>query len=162
MIKENEINKIPEDHKFQNNSIETENGNKVYFRDIENKLINEIDSADVVLGAVAWIKKDEIISALSKKNVFIIIDKAPIFNDNISKLNHDQLIERAKLIEAYKNIADDDSNAKKYREDFKKMIKELAGPITRKNFYRKIKRLNKNKEPQQTNRSGYRNHLTHF
>jgi len=102
---ENEINKIPEDHKFQDNSIETKNGNKVYFRDIENKLINEIDTADVVLGAVAWIKKDEVISALSKKNnVFIIVDKAPIFNVNTSKLNHNQLKERAKLIKAYKNL----------------------------------------------------------
>lgn len=102
---ENEINKIPEDHKFQDNSIETKKGNKVYFRDIENKLINEIDTADVVLGAVAWIKKDEIISALSKKNnVFIIVDKAPIFNANTSELNHYQLKERAKLIDAYKNL----------------------------------------------------------
>lgn len=96
---------IPEDHKFKDNSVEIENGNKVYFRNIEDKLVSEINCADIVLGAVAWLSSRKVIDALIKKdNVFIIVDKDPIFNVNTSKLNSYQLNKRRGLIREYGKI----------------------------------------------------------
>ncbi|WP_199771138.1 phospholipase D-like domain-containing protein [Vibrio owensii] len=99
------INDMPEDYEFNDNSTESKRGNKVYFRNIEERLICEIRKADVVLGAVAWVKKDEIIDALAEKdNVFIVIDKNPMFKSDYSKLSKKDRDERNKLIKKYKNL----------------------------------------------------------
>lgn len=49
---------------------------QVYFKDIESHLIQHIESADVVVGCVAWLTSPTILAALSKKSgVSIIVQK---------------------------------------------------------------------------------------
>lgn len=49
---------------------------QVYFKDIESHLIRHIESADVVVGCVAWLTSPTILAALSKKSgVSIIVQK---------------------------------------------------------------------------------------
>lgn len=96
---------IPEDHNFEDNSVESEGGNKVYFRNIEEKLISEINDADVVIGAIAWLYSENVINALAEKdNVFLIVDKNPLFNINTSNLKGYQIIKRGDLLRKYKEL----------------------------------------------------------
>jgi hypothetical protein len=49
---------------------------QVYFKDIESHLIRHIESADIVVGCVAWLTSPEILAALSRRNgVSIIVQK---------------------------------------------------------------------------------------
>src|SRR5438552_524921 len=49
---------------------------QVYFKNVESHLIQHIESADVVVGCVAWLTSPAILAALSKKNgVSIIVQK---------------------------------------------------------------------------------------
>lgn len=48
---------------------------KVYFKDLENKLIHHILNSDAVFGCVAWLTSEPIINALSKKDVQIVVQK---------------------------------------------------------------------------------------
>jgi PLD-like domain len=67
---------------LQNPSLQDFSGSKtnvsvqVYFKDIESHLIQHIESADVVVGCVAWLTSPAILAALSKKSgVSIIVQK---------------------------------------------------------------------------------------
>ncbi|MBL0664006.1 phospholipase D-like domain-containing protein [Aeromonas caviae] len=56
----------------------------VYFRNLEKELIKRIDSADVVLGCIAWLTSEKIISALSKKQaISIIVQKEDFLRPDI-------------------------------------------------------------------------------
>lgn len=48
---------------------------KVYFRDIADRLLTHISEADAVFGCVAWLTHPEALSALSKKDVAIVVQK---------------------------------------------------------------------------------------
>jgi len=65
---------------------------QVFFRNIKEHLIKEINKADAVIGCVAWLTDSDILNALSKKaNVCIIVQKEdflrPDSGVNIRKLN---------------------------------------------------------------------------
>ncbi len=47
----------------------------VYFKELERRLIEHIDRADVVVGCVAWLTSAPILEALSKKQVLIVVQK---------------------------------------------------------------------------------------
>lgn len=56
----------------------------VFFRNLESELIKRIDSADIVLGCVAWLTSEKIITALSKKQaVSIIVQKEDFLRPDI-------------------------------------------------------------------------------
>lgn len=56
----------------------------VFFRNLESELIKRINSADVVLGCVAWLTSEKIITALSKKQaVSIIVQKEDFLRPDI-------------------------------------------------------------------------------
>ncbi|MDV3351296.1 phospholipase D-like domain-containing protein [Leptothoe sp. LEGE 181152] len=72
------------DKKFTDNSIASDSGVTVYFRDIENKLISHIHEADAVFGAVAWLTSPTILDALSEvSNVSIIVQKEDFLRPDI-------------------------------------------------------------------------------
>lgn len=64
------------DDNLKDNSIHSEAGVTVYFRNLENSLIKHIENSDAVFGAVAWLTNDAILEALSKLSaVSIIVQK---------------------------------------------------------------------------------------
>ena len=72
------------DKKFTDNSIASDSGVIVYFRDIENKLIAHIHEADAVFGAIAWLTSPTILDALSEvNNVSIIVQKEDFLRPDI-------------------------------------------------------------------------------
>lgn len=58
----------------RDNSIETEMVS-VYFRNLEDKLIEHIKNCDVVVGCVAWLTNERILDALSKVECAIVVQK---------------------------------------------------------------------------------------
>ena len=67
-----ETDGIPVDPK--DNSIETESVS-VYFRDLEERLIDCIGKYDAVVGCVAWLTNERILDALSKVECAIVVQK---------------------------------------------------------------------------------------
>lgn len=64
------------DPSFPNNNTKSEVGVSVYFKDIEQKLINHIKKAEVIVGCVAWLTSFPILDELAKdKYVSIIVQK---------------------------------------------------------------------------------------
>lgn len=64
------------DFNIEDNSIETSEGITVYFRNIQERLIENIEKADAVFGAVAWLTSFDILDALAKvENVSLIVQK---------------------------------------------------------------------------------------
>lgn len=62
--------------RFNDNSTSTDSGIKVYFRDLEDKLILHIKECDAAFGAIAWLTSFPILDALaSLKNVSIVVQK---------------------------------------------------------------------------------------
>lgn len=62
---------------LSHNSTSSEDGQvTVYFRDLQQKLLEQIAEADVVLGCVAWLTSFEVLKALAqKRGVSIIVQK---------------------------------------------------------------------------------------
>jgi hypothetical protein len=57
---------------------------EVVFRNLENELIRRIESADVVVGCVAWLTSEPILSALAKvKGVAIVVQKEDFLRPDI-------------------------------------------------------------------------------
>lgn len=56
----------------------------VYFRDLETKIINHINEADVVLGAVAWLTSVPILDALAEKYVSIVVQKEDFLRPDVN------------------------------------------------------------------------------
>ncbi|PAA21790.1 phospholipase D-like domain-containing protein [Pseudomonas fragi] len=64
------------DKNFTDNSLSSNSGLTVYFRDLENKLLQHIKDSDAVFGAVAWLTSFPILDALARlSNVSIIVQK---------------------------------------------------------------------------------------
>jgi len=87
----------------EDNSIYDANGSNisVYFKDLEGKLINHIDEADVVVGCVAWLTNFKILDHLAKKQVSIIVQKEDFLRpDNILDTSTFKKI----LMEKYNNL----------------------------------------------------------
>ena len=62
---------------------------KVYFRNLENRLIHHIEQADVVLGCVAWLTSDPILDALIKtKATSIVVQKEDFLRPDLEKQNN--------------------------------------------------------------------------
>ncbi|MDF1894881.1 phospholipase D-like domain-containing protein [Rahnella contaminans] len=61
----------------------------VYFRDLEKYLINHIKSADIVLGAVAWLTSYSVLDALAQddKEVVFVIQKEDFLRPDIGAKN---------------------------------------------------------------------------
>ncbi|MGR4021419.1 hypothetical protein [Vibrio harveyi] len=65
-----------DDYKIKDNSAVGDNGIEVYFRNLEEKLVEHINNADSVFGAVAWLTSSPILKAMShKNNTQIIVQK---------------------------------------------------------------------------------------
>ncbi|MFW3413125.1 hypothetical protein ACN9J3_10370 [Aliarcobacter butzleri] len=74
---------------FIDNSVSsTSTGITVYFRDIEQKLLEHISKADAVFGAVAWLTSYSILDALAKKdNVSIVVQKEDFLRPDLDSRN---------------------------------------------------------------------------
>lgn len=73
------------DRRFVDNSIKTENGISVYFRNLDSVLIEKITQADFVYGAVAWLTNYAILDALAKtRGVSIIVQKEDFLRPDIT------------------------------------------------------------------------------
>jgi len=72
-----------------NSASSTSAGITVYFRDIEQKLLEHIYEADAVFGAVAWLTSYSILDALAEKdNVSIVVQKEDFLRPDMgSKTN---------------------------------------------------------------------------
>jgi hypothetical protein len=63
-----------------------------YFRHLKPKLVKHIDTADVVVGSVAWLTDGEILDALAKKNaVSIIVQKEDFLRRDMGKVSKPEL-----------------------------------------------------------------------
>ncbi len=87
----------PESRNVQDNNARSEQGDIiVYFRNLEERLIEHIKQADLVVGCIAWLTHDRVLSALAgvPNGVAIVVQKEdflrPDIGDNINwkrKLN---------------------------------------------------------------------------
>lgn len=89
----------------QNNAESADQKTTVYFRDIQKRVIEHIQQADVVLGCVAWLTSFEVLKALQvKKGVSIIVQKEdflrPDFNVSENDDYENWLFELKKLYQA--------------------------------------------------------------
>ena len=57
------------DHSIASENVE------VFFRDLKDHLLEQIASADMVIGAVAWITDLDIIAALAQKETLLVVQK---------------------------------------------------------------------------------------
>ncbi len=74
--------------KFVDNSMSSDVGISVYFRNLQHELILKINSADAVFGAVAWLTNYEILDALADVgNVSIIVQKEDFLRPDINARN---------------------------------------------------------------------------
>ncbi len=75
---------------FQEDFGVTSNGGNinVYFKNLEQELINKIEEADIVVGCVAWITSKPILEALSKKRaVAIVVQKEDFLRPDMDSNN---------------------------------------------------------------------------
>lgn len=80
--------KDQEDHQVWRESV------IVYFQEIEQHLLKHIQSADYIIGCVAWLTNENILSALSqKKGVKIIVNKEDFLSSQTSSYTNKQLIQ---------------------------------------------------------------------
>jgi hypothetical protein len=69
---------------LQDYSTDSEDGKvKAYFRDLETHLIQHISKADLIVGCVAWLTNERILTALSKKGVAIVVQKEDFLRPDI-------------------------------------------------------------------------------
>lgn len=74
----------------------------VYFRDLKDHLISEINNAEIVLGAVAWLTDIDILEALSKKPCQIVLQKEDFLRPDIElTLSNNS---KKELRDAYKKL----------------------------------------------------------
>jgi len=85
----------------QDYNVTTNNGIQVFFKDLEQHLIEQIEEADVVVGCVAWLTSKPILKALGKKEaVAIVVQKEDFLRPDIDSPNN----WRNKLYELYWNL----------------------------------------------------------
>jgi len=59
----------------------------VHFDNLEEALVREIEQADVVLGCVAWLTNERILTALVSKDVSIVVQKEDFLRPDMSNTN---------------------------------------------------------------------------
>lgn len=74
---------IGADEKMEDNSIKTDEV-EVIFKKIKQRLIDEINGADIIVGCVAWLTDFDILDSLSKKSVSIILQKEDFLRPDIT------------------------------------------------------------------------------
>lgn len=72
------------DRNFTDNSVASNSGVTVYFRGIEEKLLQHIKESDAVFGAVAWLTSFPILDALARlNNVSIVVQKEDFLRPDV-------------------------------------------------------------------------------
>jgi hypothetical protein len=62
------------DESLSDFSTESDSGDvQIYFRNLESELVKRIERSDIVVGCIAWLTSEKIISALAKKQLISII-----------------------------------------------------------------------------------------
>ena len=88
------------------NSTSTKDGKiKVFFRQIKNNLIKEIQNADIIVGCVAWLTDPDILETMSKlEGVSIVVQKEDFLRPDLDSkrkgVNRDKLRERYNKLNA--------------------------------------------------------------
>ena len=86
-------------------SVVGENKNiEVYFKNIENNIINKIKKYKNVIGCVAWLTNENILKELAKKDTVIIIVQEEDFLRPDNKFDGNKLNWKNKIYNLYKNI----------------------------------------------------------
>ena len=65
---------IGTDHSFKDGDV------SVYFRGLKERLLSEINNADIVLGAVAWLTDHDLLESISKKPCQIVVQKEDFYD----------------------------------------------------------------------------------
>lgn len=95
--------------KLEDPSVVSSNGKvSVYFRDLEANLIKNIYKADAVFGCVAWLTNHDIITAISKKEASIVVQKEDFLRPESNKFGW-----KEKLRMSYERL-----NCDLYRDSF--------------------------------------------
>ncbi|NNB43700.1 MULTISPECIES: phospholipase D-like domain-containing protein [Pseudomonas] len=72
------------DRNFTDNSTTSDSGITVYFRDLEERLLQHIKESDAVFGAVAWLTSYSILDTLAElNNVSIVVQKEDFLRPDI-------------------------------------------------------------------------------
>ena len=72
------------DKAFNDNSVVSDSGLTVYFRNLDKKLLQHIKESDAVFGAVAWLTNFPILDALARlRNVSIIVQKEDFLRPDV-------------------------------------------------------------------------------
>ncbi len=74
----------------------------VYFKNIKTKLIEKINSFDVILGCVAWLTDFEILDAMARKQTAIIVQKEDFLRPDINEVGNNDW--RNRLQKAYSRL----------------------------------------------------------
>lgn len=83
------VTDTPKGESLADNSVKTNAGISVYFKEIEQKLLSHISEAEVAFGAVAWLTSDSILDALSNlSSTSIIIQKEDFLRPDIGVSNN--------------------------------------------------------------------------
>jgi hypothetical protein len=103
------------------NSVSTKDGKiKVFFREIKDNLIKEIQNADIIVGCVAWLTDPEILEAMSKlKGVSIVVQKEDFLRPDLDSKRKG--VNRKKLRERYNKL-----NANLERFEFKNILPKIS------------------------------------
>ncbi|WP_222436382.1 phospholipase D-like domain-containing protein [Serratia fonticola] len=77
--------------KLENNNVIDDNGVSAYFRDIEKRLIEHIESANSVFGAIAWLTNGNILNALSsREHVQVVVQKEDFLRPDRSEKSYEE------------------------------------------------------------------------
>lgn len=110
------------DHKkssniLKDNSLHSNGDVTVYFRGIESQVLSQINSADAVFGAVAWLTNYKILNALKRKeNVLIVLEKEKYLKTSYS--------------EEYENDTPEEITEKRNKTTLRAKYKELKLELT--------------------------------
>ena len=88
---------IGTDHSFKDGDV------SVHFRGLKEKLLFEINNADIVLGAVAWLTDHDLLEAISKKPCQIVVQKEDFLRPDMEVILSNS--SKIKLKEAYSKLS---------------------------------------------------------
>ena len=88
---------IGTDHSFKDGDV------SVHFRGLKEKLLFEINNADIVLGAVAWLTDHDLLEAISKKPCQIVVQKEDFLRPDMEVVLSNS--SKIKLKEAYSKLS---------------------------------------------------------
>jgi len=82
LIKDDRYGSHQQDHSSENYQV------KVYFKNLEDHLIEHINDADSVFGCVAWLTSERVLHALSKKSTSIVVQKEDLWRPDLDAERH--------------------------------------------------------------------------